>query len=126
MNSFHLLPERASTIAHSIDWLFLFMILLTAFFTVLISAPSSSFSSSSIGVAILTRSGSTPASIATGSEWTWSAVPFAILIHGVFLWWSALLFVKMSHPPPADALEIHVVGKQWMWKTQQPSGRKGN
>ena len=31
------------------------------------------------------------------------------------------LFFDMSRPP-ADAMEIYVVGKQWMWKVQHPDG----
>ena len=29
-----------------------------------------------------------------------------------------------SHRPPADAMEIYVVGKQWMWKFQHPEGQR--
>ena len=35
--------------------------------------------------------------------------------------WGASLYVTMASPPEA-ALEIHVVGKQWMWKFQHPEG----
>jgi cytochrome c oxidase subunit 2 len=35
--------------------------------------------------------------------------------------WGASLYVTMSSPPEA-ALQIHVVGKQWMWKFQHPEG----
>ena len=26
--------------------------------------------------------------------------------------------------PPDDALEVYVVGKQWMWKLQHPGGQR--
>ena len=29
-----------------------------------------------------------------------------------------------QRPPPDNALEIHVVAKQWMWKVQHPSGAR--
>ena len=35
--------------------------------------------------------------------------------------WGATLFFKLSRPP-ADSMEIVVVGKQWMWKVQHPEG----
>ena len=37
--------------------------------------------------------------------------------------WSAALFVRMEQPP-AGAMEIDVVGQQWMWKVQHPEGRQ--
>src|SRR5262249_28993776 len=30
----------------------------------------------------------------------------------------------MALPPPTDAQEIYVVGKQWMWKVQYPEGQR--
>ena len=35
--------------------------------------------------------------------------------------WGADLFFRLA-PPPANAMEIFVVGKQWMWKVQHPDG----
>jgi cytochrome c oxidase subunit 2 len=37
--------------------------------------------------------------------------------------WGARLYVAMSHPPD-DALEVAVVGQQWMWKFQYPEGQR--
>jgi len=53
-------------------------------------------------------------------EASWTMVPFLLLI--VFFVWSAKLFVEL-HEPPANALEIDVVAKQWMWKFQHPGGQ---
>ena len=36
--------------------------------------------------------------------------------------WGAKLYFETYSPPP-NALEIHVVAKQWMWKAQHPEGR---
>ena len=36
--------------------------------------------------------------------------------------WGAILFYRL-YDPPADALEVYVVGKQWMWKMQHSEGR---
>jgi cytochrome c oxidase subunit II len=38
-------------------------------------------------------------------------------------WWGTRLFVSASRPP-AGAMEIYVIGKQWMWKIQHPEGKK--
>ena len=53
-------------------------------------------------------------------ELSWLAIPFLIFM-GLFAW-SAQLYFDMARPP-AGASEIFVVGKQWMWKFQHPSGR---
>jgi cytochrome c oxidase subunit 2 len=37
--------------------------------------------------------------------------------------WGANAFIFLYQPPPAD-LEIFVVAKQWMWKTQHPGGQR--
>ncbi len=37
--------------------------------------------------------------------------------------WGANLFVHLYNPP-ADALQIFVVGKQWMWKAEHPGGQR--
>jgi cytochrome c oxidase subunit 2 len=54
-------------------------------------------------------------------ELTWTIVPFVIFL-GLF-YWATEVFFGMSRPP-ANATEIYVVGKQWMWKIQHPDGRR--
>ena len=36
---------------------------------------------------------------------------------------AASTYFRQRHPP-ADAMEIHVIGKQWMWKIQHPQGKR--
>ena len=36
--------------------------------------------------------------------------------------WGAIIFFDIYNPPD-DALEISVVGRQWMWKAQHPTGQ---
>ena len=51
--------------------------------------------------------------------WTVATLFFALF----FFWWaSATLLGQLT--PPKDALEIHVVAKQWMWKVQHPERRR--
>jgi cytochrome c oxidase subunit II len=54
-------------------------------------------------------------------EITWTVIPLLIFL--VIYVWSAQLFFRMTQPP-ANAISVQVVGKQWMWKFQQPNGRK--
>lgn len=54
-------------------------------------------------------------------ELSWSAIPF-VLVLGFFVW-STALFLDLYRAPP-DAMPIHVVAKQWMWKYQHPEGAK--
>src|SRR5262249_35494887 len=52
-------------------------------------------------------------------ELAWTLTPFAISL-GIFAWGASLYF--HGSRPPDDALEVYMVGKQWMWKTQHVSG----
>jgi len=54
-------------------------------------------------------------------ELLWTVIPFGLTM--VMFVWGALLFVEIQNPP-ADALEIIAVGKQWMWKMQHPDGHQ--
>jgi len=54
-------------------------------------------------------------------EVTWTVIPL-LLMMGMFAW-GANLYFTVERPPP-DALEINVVGKQWMWKIQHPEGNR--
>jgi len=35
--------------------------------------------------------------------------------------WGAVVYVDYRHAPK-DTLDVYVIGKQWMWKAQQPNG----
>lgn len=54
-------------------------------------------------------------------ELVWSIVPLLIALF-IFAW-STRLFFDMR-VPPKNAMEIYVVGKQWMWKIQHPEGNR--
>ncbi|HEY1604942.1 MAG TPA: cytochrome c oxidase subunit II [Allosphingosinicella sp.] len=47
----------------------------------------------------------------------------SLLIFLILGAWGAHLFVRL-YQPPANALQIFVVGKQWMWKAQHPGGQR--
>jgi cytochrome c oxidase subunit 2 len=57
--------------------------------------------------------------------WQWEIVWTAGTL-GAFLIlfvWGAQIYVWLFQAPPGD-LEVYVVGKQWMWKTQHPGGQR--
>ncbi len=51
----------------------------------------------------------------------WSVLPFLVMI--TFFIWGAILFFK-ERTPPADATEVYVVAKQWMWKVEHMEGQR--
>jgi cytochrome c oxidase subunit 2 len=118
-----LFPERASAIARQVDHLFLFALGGSVFFSVLIAVLIFY-----LGIRYRRRSpeevGRPPAphsSATTILEATWSLIPFVLLMI-LFVWGARVYFVIAR--PPANAAELYVVGKQWMWKIQHPEGNR--
>jgi cytochrome c oxidase subunit 2 len=54
-------------------------------------------------------------------EITWTILP--TLIFMCFYVWGAEHYFQIERPP-SDAMEINVIGKQWMWKIQHPEGNR--
>ena len=52
-------------------------------------------------------------------ELLWTIIPFMITM--VMFVWGAKVFFDV-YRPPAGAMEVYVVGKQWMWKAQHMDG----
>ncbi len=118
MFDFPLFPEPASTMASQVDALYLFELGVAGFFTVLIFLLIVSFA-----VRYRRRSRADRSNPPTSSkvmEVTWIVVPLVLGL--VMFGWGARLFFRL-YEPPGDALDIAVVGKQWMWHLQHPEGR---
>jgi cytochrome c oxidase subunit II len=114
-----LLPPEASTLAFQVDLLYGFLLAVSAFFSILIAATVIGFS---IKYRRRSEDERTPAIHgSTALEITWSVIPFGITM--IMFVWGAYLFVSMKRPPD-DALQVNVVGKQWMWKLQHLEGRR--
>jgi cytochrome c oxidase subunit 2 len=114
-----LLPVQASTIAPEVDHLLYFLMAVSIFFTLLIFGAIFYF-------AIRYRRRSEqelPQSVHTG--WTleivWSVIPFGLTM--IMFGWGAAIFFKESRPPD-NAMQVYVVGKQWMWKIQHMEGQR--
>lgn len=54
-------------------------------------------------------------------EVSWTILPTFIFLS--FFVWGANIYFTQEHPP-ADSMVVHVIGKQWMWKIQQPTGAR--
>ena len=110
-------PQQASVQAGQVDAIYFFLVAVTAFFSLLIAVLVVVFAvkyrrrnDDEIGVAI---HGSLPL------ELLWTFVPLGIVM--VMFVWGAKVFFDL-YRPPAGAMEIFVVGKQWMWKVQHMEG----
>ena len=53
-------------------------------------------------------------------EATWTIIPLGLFL--VMFVWGALIYFRV-YTPPANAMNIYVVGKQWMWKAEHPGGQ---
>ncbi|MCX6549552.1 MAG: cytochrome c oxidase subunit II [Acidobacteria bacterium] len=113
-----ILPDQASTMAPQVDALYFFLIALTAFFTLLISGMVVYFAIK------YRRRGANDAGVPIHGnmrlEAIWTVIPLLIVLF--IFGWSASLFFTMARPP-AQTLDVYVVGKQWMWKFQHADGR---
>jgi cytochrome c oxidase subunit 2 len=102
-----------------VDALYFFLLAIAAFFSLLIAGLIVFYA-----VKYHRRSpGAVGSSIHGGLilELTWTIVPLIITM--IIFVWGASVFVAMTHPPD-DALNIYVVGKQWMWKFQHLDGQR--
>src|SRR3981081_1180163 len=117
-NNFPLWPERASSVAGNVDALFIFLLIVSGLMTLLIFAcvvyfaPPCRFRP---GVLAEQIEGSLPL------ELTWSIIPLCVFV--VIFFWGAVVFFK-ERTPPADATEVYVVAKQWMWKMEHAGGQR--
>jgi cytochrome c oxidase subunit 2 len=112
-----LFPEQASTIAPEVDALFLFILGVTLVFTALIFALVIVFA-----VKYRRRPHRQEGAQIKPTPWLeaiWIAVPLALCL-GMFVWGARLYFTQQR--PPSDALDVTVVGRQWMWKLQHAEG----
>src|SRR6187402_1647680 len=112
-------PEQASTFAKDVDALYFFILATCALFAIGVS----------IAVVVLgikyhkTHDGEIGARI-EGSlplELLWSVIPTIIAM--VMFGWGASVFYHLRRPP-AEAMHIYAVGKQWMWKFQHLEGQR--
>jgi cytochrome c oxidase subunit II len=115
-----LFPPRASEMARDIDTLFFATLGVTVFFSTIITILLFYFM-----VRYRRRYAGQIGQDFTGNstllETAWIVVPLVISL-GIFAWGARIYFAAAR--PPADAQQYYVVGKQWMWKIEHPSGKR--
>jgi len=114
-----LFPEQASTFARDIDALYLFILAVSAFFALAVSVAVVVF-----GIVYRRRHAGEVGARIEGNlplELLWSIIP--TMISMVMFGWGASSYFHMR-TPPAEALQIYAVGKQWMWKFQHLEGQR--
>jgi cytochrome c oxidase subunit II len=119
MSGFSLFPEQASSLAPQVDGLYLFLIAITLVFSIGIALTLGFFAIRYKRRSADDRPGEIHGSLAL--ELTWSLIPLAIVM--VVFVWGAVVFFSQNRPPD-DAIEVHVVGKRWMWKLQHVTGQR--
>jgi len=116
---FPLFPEQASTMAPRVDALLFFLVAVSVFFVTLIF-----FMIIFFAVKYRRRAEDERPRPIEGNFWLeilWSAIPLGLTM--VMFVWGAIIFFDIFSPPN-DALEISIVGRQWMWKAQHPEGQR--
>jgi cytochrome c oxidase subunit 2 len=119
LHAFSLFPRSASNFSGRVDALFFFLVGVSAFFAGLIFLLIIVFA-----IKYRRRSPDEQPKPIHGNlalELIWTIIPLGLTL--VMFVWGAWLFVAMSEPP-ADAINIYVVGKQWMWKFQHQEGNR--
>jgi cytochrome c oxidase subunit 2 len=115
---FHRLPE-ASRIAPRVDGVFHGLLLAAALVIAVLLALN-------LWLLLRYREGSkvrrTALPLATWKiETAWTLGTTAVFLG--FFWWGASIYLTLHHDP-ANAYEISFVGRQWMWDTRHPDGRR--
>jgi cytochrome c oxidase subunit 2 len=117
--NFPFFPQQASEQAATIDALYFFLLAVTGAFAVLVAVLVVVFAikfrrkhDQEVGY---------PIHGSLALELLWTFIPLGITM--VMFVWGAQVFFHMTRPPK-NAMEIYVVGKQWMWKAQHMDGAR--
>ena len=112
-----LFPAEASTIAPYTDALYFFLLAITVVGMALVGVLV-------VGFSIRYRKSRHPEAVqiegSTLLEATWTIIPLALFL--VTFVWGAILYFRIYNPP-TNAMNIYIVGKQWMWKAEHPGGQ---
>lgn len=109
-------PEQAGLLSAEVDAIYIFMLAVSLFFTVLVVALAVIFS-----IRYRKRDEKMPEAIHGNLllEITWTGIPLLLTL--VMFAWGTAVYIKQVRIPD-NAKEIFVVGKQWMWKIQHAEG----
>jgi cytochrome c oxidase subunit 2 len=104
-----LFPDQASTVAPRVDHVYYFIIGTTVVISTVVAVLVIYFA-----IKYRRRGDEIPRPI-VGSvllETLWTVIPLGIAL--TMFGWSARVYFDMTTPPD-DALDVYVVGRQWMW-----------
>jgi cytochrome c oxidase subunit II len=121
MSSFPLFPDQASAGAQRVDAVYFGLLAISAFFALLIFVLLIYFAIKYRRDAKVDRTIRRTDYLKL--EITWIVIP--LVISFAIFGWAAKVYFDLRIPPD-EALEIYVVGKQWMWKIQHPNGVREN
>jgi cytochrome c oxidase subunit 2 len=116
---FRLWPEQASAYAHDLDPLTIFLLAVSTVITLTVFVAV-------VYLALRYRRRRPDERPAPVHEPHWFENAFAagmFLVFMVMFFWGARVYLVAYKEAP-DALDIHVIGKQWMWKVQHPDGTR--
>ena len=114
------LPPQASSTSHEVDALFFALTLISLFFMAVIFLPIIFFSVKSRRGSQADRSNPTSGSFLIESGWTIGPIFLSL---GLFAWGLSRPIFGLERRP-ANAIEVQIVGKQWMWKFQHAEGKR--
>src|SRR5579864_4035414 len=117
LTDFALFPPEASKIAPQMDALYFFMVLVSLIGLTIVVLLITTFS-------VMYRKRRHPVAVqiegSTLLEATWTIIPLGLFL--VMFVWGSIIYFRI-YTPPANAMNIYVVGKQWMWKAEHPGGQ---
>jgi len=111
------MPEGVSTFSSDVDWLFYFILIVSAVFFFLIAGLMFTFM-------FLYRRRSEDQEVSrvahnTPLEIAWSVLPSILLV--LMFWWGFQTYMDMR-TPPANTYDIQVTAYKWGWEFTHPSG----
>ena len=117
LQHFPLFPPEASQLAPEADALFFFLVLISLVgLTIVVLLV--------VGFGILYHKNRSPKAVqiegSTLLETTWTIIPLGLFL--IVFVWGALIYFRV-YTPPANAMNVYVIGKQWMWKVEHPGGQ---
>lgn len=115
---FPLAPEQASTFAKRVDLIFGVFMGINLLLTLTVAVVA-------LYCTVKYRQGSkadrsNPPESSTRIEITW-VTALTVIVLAIFVW-AARAYFDM-YAPPARAIQMYGIGKQWMWKFQHPDGQ---
>ncbi len=112
-----LFPAEASTIAPYMDALYFFLLAMTVVGIFLVGGLILVFG---VRYRRVKNPVPTPVEGSTLLAATWTIIPLGVFL--VVFVWGALLYFRIYNPP-VNAMNVYIIGKQWMWKAEHPGGQ---